>query len=490
MESHPAAVIWSDRPRAPRRRAELIHWTYGLVNRVVITLDVAVLIWLGLVLVRPLFGILSPLTTFQGFILATLQAIAFYAVLHAVGGYRMERYTRARHAIPDVIAGFGAALVITAIILSAFLPEVLHRPDWLYFWEACLFLLLLVDRQIARLIVYVVRRRHLLRRDVIIVGNGSMRDLVVNRLSDPALLGDFEIVGIVDIADGKNDEDGPVVADGIEALHAFARENLIDLVIVALPWSHSSKVFEVLERLQWLSADVVVPFDSHGFQPRFAKVIDVAGVNTLQLMYKPLKGSLGLLKLAEDYAIAVAALLVIWPFLLIPAVLIRLDSKGPVLFRQKRTGFNDKTFSIYKFRTMRVDANDDGSVGAQGLDDPRITRVGRVLRRFSIDELPQILNVLRGEMSIVGPRPYVPNMLVGEERFAAAARDFAARHRIKPGITGYAQVNGLHGTALQSVAEAQRSIRMDVHYILNWSFWFDIRILLRTVVIAITGQRG
>jgi FlaA1/EpsC-like NDP-sugar epimerase len=173
----------------------------------VITLDVAVLIWLGLVLVRPLFGILSPLTTFQGFILATLQAIAFYAVLHAVGGYRMERYTRARHAIPDVIAGFGAALVITAIILSAFLPEVLHRPDWLYFWEACLFLLLLVDRQIARLIVYVVRRRHLLRRDVIIVGNGSMRDLVVNRLSDPALLGDFEIVGIVDIADGQNDED-------------------------------------------------------------------------------------------------------------------------------------------------------------------------------------------------------------------------------------------------------------------------------------------
>jgi putative colanic acid biosynthesis UDP-glucose lipid carrier transferase len=460
------------------------------VNRAVVALDVAVLIWLGLALVGPLFGIPSPFTALQGSVLVTLQAIGFYAVVQKVGGYRMERYTRAWHAIPDVIAGFGAAVVITAIILSAFQPEVLRRANWLYCWEACLFLLLLVDRQIARLMVYVVRRRHLLRRNVVIVGNGPTCDQIISRLSDPALHGDFEIVGIVGIADGQNDEAGPAAADGIEALHTFALENPIDLVIVALPWSRSPKVFEVLERLQWLSADVVVPFDSHGFQPRFAKVIDVAGVNTLQLMYKPLKGSLGLLKLAEDYAIAVTAFLVIWPFLLGAAVLIRLDSKGPILFRQKRTGFNDKTFSIYKFRTMSVDTSDDGSVGARGLDDPRITRVGRVLRRFSIDEFPQILNVLRGEMSIVGPRPYVPNMLVGEERFAAAARDFAARHRIKPGITGYAQVHGLHGTALQSVAEAQRSIRMDVHYILNWSFWFDVRILLRTVVIAITGQRG
>jgi putative colanic acid biosynthesis UDP-glucose lipid carrier transferase len=453
-------------------------------------LDMLVLIWLGLLLVGPLFGIPAPLTGLQGCVLATLQAIGFLALVRAVDGYRLERYTHAWYAILDVIAGFGAALAIAVIILSAFLPEMLDRPDWLCFWEACLFLLLLVDRQIVRLVVYAVRRRHLLQRAVVIVGSGSTREQIASRLSDPAGRRDYEIVGIVGIADGPNDEAGPVVADGIEALHGYALENPVDLVIVALPWSHSPKIFEVLERLQWVPADVVVPFDPLGFQPRFARVIDVAGINTIQLMYKPLKGSLGLMKLAEDYGVAVVALLVLGPILLVSAVLIRLDSEGPILFRQKRTGFNDKTFSIYKFRTMTVDANDDGSAGTQGLDDPRITRVGRVLRRFSIDEFPQILNVLRGEMSIVGPRPYVPNMLVGQERFAAAARDFAARHRIKPGITGYAQVNGLHGTALMSVAEAQRSIRMDVHYILNWSLWFDLRILFRTLIIAITGQGG
>ena len=161
----------------------------------------------------------------------------------------------------------------------------------------------------------------------------------------------------------------------------------------------------------------------------------------------------------------------------------RLDSPGPILFRQARTGFNNKTFMIFKFRTMTVDPDDDGSVGTRGRSDPRITKVGKILRNLSIDELPQLLNVLTGDMSIVGPRPYVPNMLVGETLFNDSVRQFAARHRIKPGITGWAQANGLRGHAVRTIEGARRSVELDIYYITHWNLWFDIRIMMRTIMV-------
>jgi putative colanic acid biosynthesis UDP-glucose lipid carrier transferase len=136
---------------------------------------------------------------------------------------------------------------------------------------------------------------------------------------------------------------------------------------------------------------------------------------------------------------------------------------------------------------MLLDPSDDGSTGVEQRDDPRITRVGRLLRTLSVDELPQLFNVLRGEMSIVGPRPYVPNMLIGSERFHCAVRNFAFRYRMKPGITGLAQANGLRSSALRSKENARRSVEMDIHYIMNWSLWLDLRIMAQTLLLAMTG---
>jgi len=204
-------------------------------------------------------------------------------------------------------------------------------------------------------------------------------------------------------------------------------------------------------------------------------------------MHRPFKGSLGLLKLAEDYVLASIGLVVAAPLLLLVALAVRLDSPGPILFRQERVGFNNKIFMIYKFRTMTVDPQDDGRVGTTMRDNPRITRVGAMLRRLSIDELPQLINVLAGDMSIVGPRPYVRNMLVGEETFNDRIRQFAARHRIKPGLTGWAQVHGLRGNALRSIDGARRSVELDIEYISNWSLWFDFRIMIQTIGV-LAGQ--
>jgi polysaccharide biosynthesis protein PslA len=172
--------------------------------------------------------------------------------------------------------------------------------------------------------------------------------------------------------------------------------------------------------------------------------------------------------------------------MLAAAIAIRLEGPGPILFRQPRVGFNSKPFMIYKFRTMTVDPTDDGSHGTDR-DNQRITRIGALLRRTSIDELPQLLNVLRGEMSIVGPRPHVSNMLVGDGVYSEVVQQYAARHRIKPGITGWAQINGMRG-GIDSLEKANRGADLDLHYIANWSPQFDLRIMVRTLVTGLVGR--
>jgi putative colanic acid biosynthesis UDP-glucose lipid carrier transferase len=179
-------------------------------------------------------------------------------------------------------------------------------------------------------------------------------------------------------------------------------------------------------------------------------------------------------------------LLAVSPILLAAAIAIRLEGKGPILFRQPRVGFNSKPFLIYKLRTMTVDPTDDGSKGTQR-DDQRITRVGAFLRRTSIDELPQLLNVLRGEMSIVGPRPHVSNMLVGEGVYSDVVRQYAARQRIKPGITGWAQINGMRG-GINTVAKATEGADLDLYYVANWSLRLDIKIMIQTLAQGLVGR--
>ena len=184
-------------------------------------------------------------------------------------------------------------------------------------------------------------------------------------------------------------------------------------------------------------------------------------------------------KRAFDLVVASLALLLLAPLFALIALAIKLDSPGPVLFRQARVGLNRREFMVYKLRTMHYDPGDDGSIGAVRAD-PRITRVGAILRSLSIDEIPQLINVLRGEMSVVGPRPHVPNMMINEQLRYEAVSDYVARYRMKPGITGWAQINGMRG-GIYTEEKAARGVELDLYYIENWSIWFDIRIILLTM---------
>jgi putative colanic acid biosynthesis UDP-glucose lipid carrier transferase len=214
-------------------------------------------------------------------------------------------------------------------------------------------------------------------------------------------------------------------------------------------------------------------------------VREIAGLPVLTLSETPLTGTRLLLKAVEDRVLATLILLLISPLLLVIALAIKLDSPGPVFFRQARKGWSGRVFHIWKFRSMFVHQPEPNMVQQATRNDPRITRVGAFLRKTSLDELPQVFNVLRGEMSLVGPRPHA---VQHDEEYSQRIDSYFARHNIKPGITGLAQVRGLRGETSE-IARMQQRIEADIEYINNWSLWLDLTILVRTLG-ALTGKNA
>jgi len=204
------------------------------------------------------------------------------------------------------------------------------------------------------------------------------------------------------------------------------------------------------------------------------------GVPVLEIASAPLSGWSGFVKLIEDKVLASILLVLFAPLLLLIGLAIKLDSRGPVLFRQARYGFNNEVIVVYKFRTMYHDRPPEEGVPQARRNDPRVTRVGRLLRRTSLDELPQLLNVIEGDMSMIGPRPHA---VEHNEQYAALIGGYYGRHKVKPGITGWAQVNGLRGET-QSLEKMAARVEYDVHYIENWSIWFDIKIMMMTALLG------
>jgi Undecaprenyl-phosphate glucose phosphotransferase len=246
-----------------------------------------------------------------------------------------------------------------------------------------------------------------------------------------------------------------------------------------MPWSAEDEITAVTERLKELPVNVFVSMDLVGFQLDFRPTVDNASnLPMFEVVHKPISGWNSILKRIEDLTLGIGALIALSPLLVLIAILIKIDSPGPVFFRQARLGFNNKHFDIYKFRSMYHRDIPEKRVKQASRGDPRITRVGRFIRRTSIDELPQLFNVIGGSMSLVGPRPHA---LSHNEEFSEKVRGYFARHRVKPGITGWAQVNGLRGET-DTLEKITARTEHDIYYTDNWSLVFDFRILMLTVV--------
>jgi exopolysaccharide biosynthesis polyprenyl glycosylphosphotransferase len=252
------------------------------------------------------------------------------------------------------------------------------------------------------------------------------------------------------------------------------------VVVIALPWSSEGRINALVDQLSVLPVEVRLAPDLMATQLGRGGEPVVPSL----LCAPPISGVWALVKGVSDYLLAGSALVVAAVPMLMVALAVKLDSPGPVLFRQRRTGFNDQPFDVFKFRTMYADATDHEAARQVLAGDPRVTPIGAILRRTSLDELPQLFNVLRGEMSFVGPRPHAPGTRAGNRRFDEVVANYAARHRVKPGLTGLAQVRGFRGPT-PSEEQILLRVESDLEYIARWSLWLDFVIILRTLLVVV-----
>lgn len=367
--------------------------------------------------------------------------------------------------------------VVATVVLSGVLlwirppkrPDVLYSRATLGIFMLCAILFVIGGRMLVR---FAVERRHRAGKDldrVLIAGSGELARAVIDRMRVHRELG-FRIVGYL-----RNDDDA-----GLESLECLGRledvervigEQAIDHVFVALPHASSQAV---LDRLTRSVVSIHVVPDLLQFMVLRSRVEDIDGLPTINLSETPLEGWSRFLKRGFDLVVAGAALVVFSPLMLLIALAIWLEDRGPVFYRQIRMGLDGKSFDIFKFRSMKVGAESETGAKWAERDDPRRTRVGRLLRAWSLDELPQLFNVLLGDMSIVGPRPERPQFV---EQFRAEFPHYMLRHKVRAGMTGWAQVHGWRGNT-----SVRMRIEHDLYYIENWSLMLDLKILFMTVL--------
>lgn len=372
-----------------------------------------------------------------------------------------------------------SSLIATALIWQAGLVDDYSRGVTLLFLLSVV-LCLSVSRPILNRIITQLAKRGQIEQRIAFYGADPASVALTRQLLESLHFPHLRFVGIADDRARKTVVEGLPMLGDLAKLCEMARLGELDQVLISGANFTPHRLEQIVEGLSEVCVDVsLIPPQAIELAPNY-RVNLLGTVPVLTLWQRPLRDMNQVVKRAEDVVLSFLALALLCPVLIIASLLVRFSSPGPILFVQPRVGFNNETIRVFKFRTMFTNMADLGARQTTTRDDPRVTPIGRVLRRFSIDELPQILNVLQGSMSLVGPRPHGTEMMVGDRFYHEAVRGYAGRHRIKPGITGYAQVKGLRGE-VRTIERAKRRIELDKHYVDHWSFWLDIWILLSTV---------
>ena len=424
--------------------------------------------------------------------LVVLVATAAAAIFHSLRLYALGAF---RRPLPALVRMAGAWSVILLVVMATLFflkaDEAVSRV-WMAAWFALgLAFLAVVRIGLARGVAALARDGRLQRRAVV-VGGGELGGGVLQSLKaiDPA---EIRILGIFD---DRSDARSPGFVEGFEKigtvddLIGFARSALIDLVIFALPISAEERILSMLRKLWVLPVDIRLAAHANKlrFEPRTYSY--VGRLPVFDVLDKPIADWDVVIKLVFDKVVGSLALIALCPVLALAALAIKLDSPGPALFRQKRYGFNNELIEVYKFRSMYADRLDASASRLVTHDDPRVTRVGRFLRKTSIDELPQLFNVVfKGDLSLVGPRPHAVHAKAADREYDEVVDGYFARHRVKPGITGWAQINGWRGET-DTPDKIQRRVEHDLYYIENWSILFDLRILALTPVSVVKATNA
>jgi len=417
--------------------------------------------------------------TFLG--IGGLTAVNFSAILAARGAYR-----------PQVLANFWKQgretttvwllvfFVLSTVAFSLKISETYSRGATLTFFVFGWFAIILWRLIIARFMAYALATGTFAKRKTILLAEQA-------QLAGSSVVDDLKRYGYVP---ERTFEFSPnlvrsagassQLSEFINEIVEVCRQLPVECVFLLGSWDNRRFIDRVIEELGVLSVPTYLLPDRNVAHFIGSRIVNIGPTWTAELQRAPLTATEQVCKRAIDLLIAVAALIMLTPMMILVAILIKLNSPGPVLFMQTRNGFNGRPFKIFKFRTMSV--LEDGLVIRQATkSDPRTTRLGRVLRRSNIDELPQLFNVIAGDMSLVGPRPHAA---VHNSKYEKVIAKYAYRHHVKPGLTGWAQINGLRGETKTIDLMAKR-VEYDLWYIKNWSIWLDFRILLHTLIVGL-----
>ena len=393
-------------------------------------------------------------------------------------------WDQARYIGPALFVAAISQFIILWVLGWAPAPSATTALNW--FVTASLTLLL-----VRFCVIYVLTKpaiRSKLSCRLAIVGDGTQAIGVAERLAR-GTSGTFSTLGL--FSDTLSGFDPARVRGSLSELITLSRERTLHGIIIAISPSHDNErqIEQIVWQLRSVSAHIYV-------MPHLVPELDLAlpieavgPVSLMVLRRRPLSERQAIAKLGIDVLFASIALIVLFPLLLALCLAIKLDSPGPVFFRQSRLGFNNRSFKVFKFRSMYADMADPTAMKQTSRNDARVTRIGKWLRKLSLDELPQLLNVLRAEMSLVGPRPHAPHTRAGGKLLDDALAEYVIRHQVKPGITGWAQINGSRGE-LVTTEDLHKRVTLDLEYIQRWSIWFDIKIMFLTVIREVVSRHS
>jgi len=404
---------------------------------------------------------------------------------------QMEVYTswrgRSRPAMLLRLAAAWALVLFIGVLFSFLIHHVgaLSRL-WMVYWYAGGLLVLVLSRLAVHSVLGHLRAKGVNLKRVIIVGYGSIGQEMHRRAARHDWYG-YEVkaihAGPIDLMH-LGDQSIERLPE-LDEIPRYAATHAIDEIWITLPMSASDELRRLQRLLRNSLADIRWVPDTLSMQMLSCRMVDFMGFPTVDLNAPVTNGLGGVAKDLFDKAFAAVALVLLAPLFVVVAVLIKASSPGPVFFRQPRLGLNGRPFLVYKFRSMKVHEEKD-KVTQATQNDPRVTKIGAFLRRTSLDELPQFINVLKGEMSVVGPRPHA---LQHNEIYKDLLELYMLRHRVKPGITGWAQIHGYRGET-DTVDKMAKRVQFDLHYIQNWSLWMDVKIITWTAFKGWTNENA
>ncbi|WP_110984973.1 undecaprenyl-phosphate glucose phosphotransferase [Acaryochloris thomasi] len=414
--------------------------------------------------------------------LAVLTAVITPSLFNAAGLYRAESPGSG----PGALLG-GWSLVVIFLLFVGLITEAFSSFSWLLLglWIVVAPIVLLTLRFCLKRYLRRHRKSGLNNRKAVIAGTGELSAQLARQLQANPELG-FQFQGYfaesVDLQ-GDRIQYRPLIGR-LEELPEFVRRHNIDVVYIALSMQAEDTIAQLINELQDTTASVYFVPNLTLFQLMQARIHTLQGMPLVSVWEVPFSGLQSIAKRLMDIVVSAIALILLSPVMLGIAIAIKLTSPGTILFKQHRYGLSGREITVYKFRSMAV-AENGADVKQAQKNDPRVTPLGAILRRTSLDELPQFINVLQGRMSIVGPRPHA---VAHNEHYRKLVQGYMLRHLVKPGITGWAQVNGFRGET-ETLDKMEQRIKYDLHYLNHWSLLLDIKIILRTVLV-LTGQKN